>query len=272
MRIASLALLPMPAAIRRRGDSASMRRRRSAAAYAAVGVLAAVWASAAAGFCHGPPRRAVPLAASSRQLVRCAAMSELRPGLEELAAAVGVDSTQPDKELLGEIKSSVQGVLAELAEVKSLLAEAESRAESCEIVELPGAKEKASKAEARAFAAEMKASNNPKAAPAAAAAPKPPVSLVEWNNTLTKLEEMQNKTVELTKLKEDTLARVAELETSLQAAKRRGDEASSGLREVATSLGVGGLGGIFSLMMSDKDMVQEAMMRVKLLEKRANQR
>eukprot|EP00933_Yihiella_yeosuensis_P064561 TRINITY_DN67998_c0_g1_i1.p1 TRINITY_DN67998_c0_g1~~TRINITY_DN67998_c0_g1_i1.p1 ORF type:complete len:274 (+),score=84.61 TRINITY_DN67998_c0_g1_i1:92-913(+) len=71
------------------------------------------------------------------------------------------------------------------------------------------------------------------------------------------------------KLKE-ALKNIAELEEKLEASESRSSKLLNGIKEIGAPLGVGGLGGMFSFMMSDEDLVKDVKMRLDLLQKKAD--
>mmetsp|Transcript_33469 Transcript_33469/g.104829 ORF Transcript_33469/g.104829 Transcript_33469/m.104829 type:complete len:116 (+) Transcript_33469:122-469(+) len=61
--------------------------------------------------------------------------------------------------------------------------------------------------------------------------------------------------------------RAAQLEASLAEAEQRADELSAGVKEISQLVGVGGFGGLFSMFMSEKDVLKETKEKVSQLVK-----
>eukprot|EP00414_Alexandrium_minutum_P006849 CAMPEP_0113827482 /NCGR_PEP_ID=MMETSP0328-20130328/4787_1 /TAXON_ID=39455 /ORGANISM="Alexandrium minutum" /LENGTH=187 /DNA_ID=CAMNT_0000795467 /DNA_START=79 /DNA_END=642 /DNA_ORIENTATION=+ /assembly_acc=CAM_ASM_000350 len=82
-----------------------------------------------------------------------------------------------------------------------------------------------------------------------------------------KTMEDSGKLAEVVEEKNAALERAAELETSLAEATQRADELGAGLKEISEIVEIGGFGGIFSMFMSEMDILKETKAKVAELKK-----
>jgi hypothetical protein len=75
------------------------------------------------------------------------------------------------------------------------------------------------------------------------------------------------KVQELEKAQEAINERADKLEKSLAASSKRTDTLLNGLKEIGSSVGVGGIGGLFTFFMSDQDLIKETKSQIQSLQK-----
>jgi len=118
------------------------------------------------------------------------------------------------------------------------------------------AKSAARRAQARAFAAEMRAEMK---------AATPDVPVVPASKLNRALFELNYTKLEATRMQQEgkaAAAKIAQLERDLQEATGRATELSKALREMGDLVDVGGLGGLWTFMMSEKELINKTKSRI----------